>query len=598
MPAKSPTDITDSALRFSIKANGTTLKDFYPVVSINITHEINKISFAEIVLVDGTVESADFPISESDDLVPGSTIEITAGYGSDAEESIFSGVIVKHAIRIDPDKAYNLVLTCKHKAVAMSYNRVEAQFSKKLDSDLMKSIVANYDLSATVDATSITNEVIFQKLATDWDFISSRADFYGYVISFDGDKVIIGKPKLDGSAVLRVAFGESIISFDAELNAERQPSALQVSSWDIKNQVLQSTTASEPTLNAQGNIAAKAISGNLTQNKLNMTSNTPLLKDDLKAWADGSLMRIRLSAIKGKVSFIGSAKAKTNSIIELVGVGARFNGNAYTTAVTHILENGAWTTSVKFGLETKYAYEKPGFSYPEVMGQLPAIRGLQIASVKKLFEDPDAHFRILITLPSMAENQDGIWARMANFYATSGAGSGFLPEVGDEVVVGFLESDPRFPIILGSLYSSAKPASFTPADNKNYIKTIVTKSKLKISFDDEKKITTIETPGGNSITLSDDAKTIEIVDQNKNSIKMGSAGITLQSDKDIVLKATGNITLDATGKLNLGSKQDVAIEGMNVNCTAKVGFVAKGNATAELSATGQTTVKGGIIMIN
>jgi hypothetical protein len=37
---------------------------------------------------------------------------------------------------------------------------------------------------------------------------------------------------------------------------------------------------------------------------------------------------------------------------------------------------------------------------------------------------------------------------------------------------------------------------------------------------------------------------------------------------------------------------------MNVNHTANVGFSAKGNATAELSASAQTTVKGGIVMIN
>ncbi len=598
MPAKSPNDITDQTLRFTITINGSPMKDYYPVVSINITHEINKMSVAEVVLVDGTVESSDFPISESDDLIPGSTIEISAGYGTDAQQSIFSGIVVKHAIRIDPDKAYNLVVTCKHKAVTMSFNRKEAQFSKKLDSDLISSIASAYGLSATVDATSVTNEAIFQKQATDWDFISARADFNGYVISFDGDNMIIGKPKLDGDAVLRIAFGESIISFNAELNAERQPTALQVSSWDIKNQTLLNASASEPTLNAQGNIAAKALSGKLSQTQLNLTSNTPLLKDDLKSWADSNLLKLRMSAIKGKVSFIGNASAKTNSIIELEGVGDRFNGSAYVSGVTHVLENGTWTSTVKFGLETKFAYEKSGFSYPEVIGQLPAIRGLQIATVKKLFEDPDSHFRILITLPSNAENQDGMWARLANFYATSSAGAGFLPEVGDEVVVGFLESDPRFPIILGSLYSSAKPAVNSPADNNNYIKTITTKSKLKISFDDEKKITKIETPSGNSITLSDDAKSIEIVDQNNNSIKMSSSGINLQSDKDITLKATGNITLDATGKLNLNAKQDVAVAGMNVNNTAQVGFVAKGNATAEISASGQTTVKGGIVMIN
>jgi len=187
---------------------------------------------------------------------------------------------------------------------------------------------------------------------------------------------------------------------------------------------------------------------------------------------------------------------------------------------------------------------------------------------------------------------------MANFYATAGFGAGFMPEVGDEVVIGFLESNPRYPVILGSLYSNTRKTSNPAKDDNNYIKTITTKSNLKISFDDEKKITKIETPGANSITLSDDAKSIEIVDQNSNSIKMTSAGIILKSGKDITLDATGNITLKATGKIEITATQDAAITGMNVTNTAQMGFTAKGTATAELSASGQTTVKGGIVMIN
>ena len=67
--------------------------------------------------------------------------------------------------------------------------------------------------------------------------------------------------------------------------------------------------------------------------------------------------------------------------------------------------------------------------------------------------------------------------------------------------------------------------------------------------------------------------------------------------KNFVVKngiTTGNITLDATGKLALNSKQDVAVEGLNITNTAKVGFTAKGNASAEISASGQTIVKGAI----
>jgi Rhs element Vgr protein len=598
MPAKSPLDISDPTLRLTIKVNGNPIKDSYPVEYVNITHELNRISYAEVSIIDGTVESADFPISESADLIPGNTIEITAGYGSDAEVSIFKGVIVKQSISISEGEPFTLIIGCKHKAVTMCYNKTEAQFSNKTDSAIMTAIVGNYSLTATIDNTTPVCEAMFQKLATDWDFILSRADFNGFVISFDGDKIVIGKPKVGGTAVLRVGFGDSILSFDAELSAEKQPTSLQVSSWDIKQQSLLVASATEPVLNAQGNLSAKTLSGKLNQKELKLTSNTPLTNEDLTVWGNASLLKMRLAALRGSVSFIGNAVVKPNTIIELAGVGDRFNGNAYVTMVNHVLESGTWTTKVKFGLDEKFAFENKNFSYPNAVGQLPPINGLQVATVKKIFGDPDSQFRILLTLPSNAENQDGIWARMANFHATDKAGAGFLPEVGDEVVIGFLENDPRYPVILGSLYSTAKAAAATAADNNNYIKTIITKSKLKITFDDDKKILKLETPGGNYITFSDDAKSIEIKDQHTNAITMDSNGISVQSSKDIVLNAKGKISLTAVQNVEVEAKMDVKTKGLNINNNASIGFVAKGAATAELSASGQTTVKGALVMIN
>lgn len=598
MPAKSPLDISDPTLRLTIKANGSPIKDSYPVESVNITHELNRISYAEICLIDGTVESTDFPISDSADLIPGNTIEITAGYGSDAETSIFKGVIVKQAIRINDGEPFALIITCKHKAVTMCYNKMEAQFTSKTDSGIMNVIAGNYGLSATIDATTPVSEAMFQKLATDWDFILARADFNGFVISLDGDAITIGKPKVDGTAVLRIGFGESILSFDAELSAEKQPTSLQVSSWDIKQQSLLVSSAAEPVLNEQGNLSAKTLSGKLNQKELKLTSNTPLTNEDLTVWGNASLLKIRLAALRGMVSFIGNGTVKPNTIIELAGVGDRFNGNAYVTMVNHVLESGTWITKVKFGLDEKFAYENKNFSYPNASGQLPPINGLQTATVKKIFGDPDSQFRILITLPSNAENQDGIWARMANFHATNTAGAGFLPEVGDEVIIGFLENDPRYPVILGSLYSTSKAAAATAADNNNYIKTIITKSQLKMTFDDEKKILKLETPAGNYITFSDDAKSIEIKDQHTNSITMDSNGISIKSFKDIVLDAKGKISLTAVQNVEVEAKMDVKTTGLNINNNASIGFVAKGAATAEISASGQTTVKGAIVMIN
>lgn len=100
------------------------------------------------------------------------------------------------------------------------------------------------------------------------------------------------------------------------------------------------------------------------------------------------------------------------------------------------------------------------------------------------------------------------------------------------------------------------------------------------------------------VEINDDGKYIRLTDQHKNEVKMDSGGITLTSSKDITMKAKGNINMDATMKLNGTAKQDVSLEGLNVKVQAKVGASVKGNATAELSASGQTIVKGAMVMIN
>ncbi len=76
-------------------------------------------------------------------------------------------------------------------------------------------------------------------------------------------------------------------------------------------------------------------------------------------------------------------------------------------------------------------------------------------------------------------------------------------------------------------------------------------------------------------------------------------GISIESAKDITLKAVGKI--DITANQNITTKSsggDIALQGLNVNAKAQVAFAAEGSASAELKASGQTTVKGAMVMIN
>jgi hypothetical protein len=121
---------------------------------------------------------------------------------------------------------------------------------------------------------------------------------------------------------------------------------------------------------------------------------------------------------------------------------------------------------------------------------------------------------------------------------------------------------------------------------------------IYIEFDEDKKILTIRTPANNQVVLSDEGKSILVQDQNNNKVELNAEGIVFDSPKDIKISAKGTITLDAVGAISITSKADVKSSGLNVNCDAQVGFTAKGTATAELSASGQTVVKGAMVMIN
>jgi uncharacterized protein involved in type VI secretion and phage assembly len=234
---------------------------------------------------------------------------------------------------------------------------------------------------------------------------------------------------------------------------------------------------------------------------------------------------------------------------------------------------------------------------PAAAGLTPGISGLHIGIVKKLDADPESQHRVQVSIPEMSATTDAFWARLANFYSSNSFGAFFIPEIGDEVVLGFFSDDPSHPVILGSLYSSKNPPPYTLAAENN-TKAIVTRTKMKMEFDEEKKIITIITPGANKIVISDDGKSILLQDQNSNKVTLDSAGITLDSPKDITLKAQGKIVLNATGNIEATAQMDIKQTGLNITSTANIGFTAKGNATAEVSASGTTTIKGAMVMIN
>ena len=217
-------------------------------------------------------------------------------------------------------------------------------------------------------------------------------------------------------------------------------------------------------------------------------------------------------------------------------MGDRFNGDHFVSGVLHEIGDGNWITTAEIGLSSSWFAQENDVMSPCAGGQLPGIENLCIGTVMKIDSDPDSEYRVQINLPLLDPDANGIWARLVNFYSSAGCGVFFSPEVDDEVVVGFLGGDPRYPIVLGSLYSSKrKPSSDLDPDSYNSMKAIVSKSGLRITFDDKNIVLSVITPANNTLVLDDKNKKVSMIDQNNNSIEMSSDGITIKSPKSITI---------------------------------------------------------------
>ena len=566
-------------ITFKILIEGEELSKVYEVKNITVSKEVNRIPTAQIILIDGDPSARDFQLSNEDLLIPGKEIEITAGYHSD-EETIFKGIVIKHNLRIRANSA-QLIIECKDEAVKMTVGRKSKYFYESSDSDIFEEIIGEYGLSSDVESTNHTHAELVQYNASDWDFLVSRAQANGKLCFVDDGTIKIAKPDVSQSEVETVTFGGSLLDFDAEIDARHQVSKVAAYGWNHADQELVEVEGKDPGVSLNGNLSSSDLSDVIGLENLELRHGGVVTDTELQDWADAKWLFQQLAKVRGRIKFQGIPSVKPNTVLKLEGVGDRFNGNVYVSAVQHEISNGNWVVNAQFGLTTEWFSETFEISAKPASGLLPAIQGLQVGIVSQLEEDPDGEDRILVQIPIINNEEEGIWCRVASPDAGENRGIYFRPEIGDEVIVGFINQDPNDAIVLGMLHSSAKPSPITAADD-NHEKGIITRSEMKVLFDDEKKIITIETPAGKIISLDEDEGAITIEDDNSNVIVINSDGISMESAGDISIKASG----------------DVNIEGTNVSIAANAEFKAEGSAGAEVSTSAIAVLKGSLVQIN
>jgi len=574
-----PTVHNPDVVSYNVLVEGKEVSQKYHIVNIGIEKGINKIPSCRITILDGEANAEDFAISNSDDFIPGKKIEIKFGYHNE-NETVFKGIIITNTHRVN-NNCTEINIECKDETVKMTVNIGNRHFNDKTDSDVAKEILeANQFKNTSIESSKVKHEQLVQSNVTDWDYLISRLDVNSMICVINNADVKIIKPKLDADAALNLTFGANILEFHGDMDSRVQASSVKTVTWDFTTQKVRTVESEDPKLKEEGSLTTAQLAG-VSGQPFEMRTSVPMSQDEQQQLSNAKKLKQALSKIKGKVKYQGVTTVLPGNFINLAGVGDHFNGKAFVSSIQHEYSDGDWTTEATLGWDEKFFTEQtsPHQSVSST-GQASSVQGLHIGIVTDI-KDKSGQYRVKVRLPVVNPGDDGIYARLATLDAGNNRGTFFRPEVDDEVIVGFMNNDPRHPVILGMLHSSVKTSPLEP-ESSNDKKGYTSRSGIKLIFDDGGPTITIETPGKRVIELNDDAGTITVKDDNGNKLVMEQSGVSVEAATNLTLKAGTSLSVEAP-QISIKADGTMSLEG---------------SGGVSMNSSGIAEIKGSLVKIN
>ncbi|KVP85353.1 hypothetical protein WJ95_18150 [Burkholderia ubonensis] len=433
---------------------------------------------------------------------------------------LFSGVITSCNLTLSQGQA-ELMLTLKH-SLGQLDNVIRSQvFTDKTDEEIIHALcpasVAEIKNQASMN---IRHEQRVQFRCSDWRMLRHCLDACGAWLIAEPSTVRIIQPALAAQPDhdLQAQDGPLMERARWQFSAVDQPADLKLMAWDIDTQSLVSASARQATLG----------SGALDPGKGKLLSQTPWVlgygispsAEALRCQADSLMLNLQLNRVQGEFTVQGTAKYQLGQTLKLSGFGLDFDGAGIMTAVVHTIVPSRWTTNVKIGDRGLAPAATP---LPQVSGLLPG----SVADYDR--NDPKNFYRLLIHLNVLDSdnNKNQLWARFAMPYATKGSSFICYPEPGDEVVVGFFEDNPTYPVIVGSLHNPIKPPAVKPGKDEG-LKGWKT-DELQLQIDTRQQNLSLQ--AGKKCAMTLDKSKVVILKCDNGMTLEGKKGITLKGDK-------------------------------------------------------------------
>jgi len=173
--------------------------------------------------------------------------------------------------------------------------------------------------------------------------------------------------------------------------------------------------------------------------------------------------------------------------------------------------------------------------------------------------DPEGLGRVKVEFYWAAGSKSSDWMRLIQPHSGAGKGFYFIPEIGEEVLVGFEGANAQAPYVMGAQYNGKQISGYnTP---KNDIKAIQTRSGIKIIFNDDENSLLIEDPSGNKYFMDGKGNTFVTAPKNMTfdigedlTINVGK-NMTTQVGEDQTTDVSKNKSTTVTNKISLQAEE-------------------------------------------
>ncbi len=524
--------------------------------SLQLEQKTNDHDSFTITVPDDALDSFHGYVMENSKNILGKNISINLHRFGDIK-NIFTGIITN--IRNKKENGYGkLFIIGSAPSILLESGKDCQSFEDKTLEQIINEVTSEYPELAKVlvenPNTKYSLPYTVQYKESDYGFIKRLAARYGEYFYYNGQQMIFGN-KVQPIVTLE----ENIDLIDVELEMNIKPQDFGYHTYDAQGGSKVEKAGSSSQIQYKEN-PFQAIAINASKNVYKKTPDMLLNHIGISDTTDTELKeatrrekenRENLVQVKGKSK---DPELKIGGRAKLIDINGKAMETYRITAITHY-HNGNTYYNEFVGIPDL-------FNAPYQDNEALPIGEEQPARVMDN-NDPMGMGRVQVQFPWQEDkNQKTPWIRTTTGYAGANRGDYKIPEIGDEILVGFESGNAEKPFMLGAMYNGNEVSGYATPDNR--FKVIKVKSNDYLEFEEFKNITLSDAKG------------------NKLHIDIEGDNLNIHANKNINLTAGEDINITAGKNVNVSAGMNIS-ETAGLNHSSFAGAMMMQNAVADYS---------------